>query len=493
MAINPTTLKALIDTQITNETVNFAITPTEVGERIKDTVDYTTEQILNISLLQGPQGLTGTNGSTGPTGNNGTNGSQGYQGFNGPQGFQGFNGPQGFQGLTGSVGITGPQGTTGAAPILTIGDVEATSSAYPTLTYDINKVFNTLASQRVLLPGGAEIGKVVIVYSYNTTYSFQVRTAVGDPLTGISIGGIQQGVDRVTVLNAENYKFTALGEGNWKAEAVGPTLQQVYNSGNTITGNSGTQVNTISYNTITLSNSTSGFSSTLAVSGLNKYDGSGNSHILQFPATISGVQTTALPNVTGTIAVREKTIGILIDADLSPVSPRTPLPYDINDMRASAYNAVALPIANLYIGKQVIIRTNSGHLNLQAHPDFGNVNYWILYSNGMSGTNILLGPNSQYRFTYSGPDLSGLNIWYIEFMSNQLTVNNFLLPYGNQLILLVADATTTALSLSQLNSTYTYNYPIGLQVVCKDIVGGGLTYTRTGSNTWVSHSITTVV
>jgi hypothetical protein len=49
MPINPTTLKALIDTQITNETVNFAITPTEVGSRMKDTIDYTTEQISGIA------------------------------------------------------------------------------------------------------------------------------------------------------------------------------------------------------------------------------------------------------------------------------------------------------------------------------------------------------------------------------------------------------------------------------------------------------------
>jgi hypothetical protein len=48
MPINPTTLKALIDTQITNETVDFAITPTEVGSRMKDTIDYTTEQIAGI-------------------------------------------------------------------------------------------------------------------------------------------------------------------------------------------------------------------------------------------------------------------------------------------------------------------------------------------------------------------------------------------------------------------------------------------------------------
>jgi len=45
MPINPTTLKALIDTQITNETVDFAITPAGVGGRMKDAIDYTTEQV----------------------------------------------------------------------------------------------------------------------------------------------------------------------------------------------------------------------------------------------------------------------------------------------------------------------------------------------------------------------------------------------------------------------------------------------------------------
>lgn len=44
MPINPTTLKAQIDSEITNETVDFAITPAEVGGRMKDAIDYTTEQ-----------------------------------------------------------------------------------------------------------------------------------------------------------------------------------------------------------------------------------------------------------------------------------------------------------------------------------------------------------------------------------------------------------------------------------------------------------------
>lgn len=51
MPINPTTLKAQIDSEITNETVDFAITPAEVGGRMKDCVDYTTEQIAGVSSV----------------------------------------------------------------------------------------------------------------------------------------------------------------------------------------------------------------------------------------------------------------------------------------------------------------------------------------------------------------------------------------------------------------------------------------------------------
>jgi hypothetical protein len=91
MPINPTTLKSLIDTQITNETVNFAITPAEVGGRMKDTIDYTTEQIGAIELLQGPQGVQGTAGA------------QGAQGVQGPIGPLGPVGPAGlnWQGVWG--------------------------------------------------------------------------------------------------------------------------------------------------------------------------------------------------------------------------------------------------------------------------------------------------------------------------------------------------------------------------------------------------------
>jgi len=467
MAINPTTLKALIDTQITNETVNFAITPTEVGERIKDTVDYTTEQIANISLLQGPQGY---QGFTGPTGTNGTNGTNGSNGTNGNQGYQGFD---------------GPQGPTGTAPVLTSGDVTAGTLYAVTLPYDLNFVATSASGKSVSLPiTSLTIGKQVSVFAKQNNFSFTVNGQG----TQLSVTGVDQYVTSVTVESNTSYRFTYNGT-VWKVEAIGPNLQQIVNIGGSIIN--GAYSTTIGAGQLTLQQ---GYNVTsLGISSLFLANNTLYGVNIKGPSTVTTPREILLPDNDGTVALIEKTIGRLSDVDLSPISPRTPLPYDINDMHASDYNAVALPSTNLYIGKQVIVCTSSGHLNLQAHPDFGNTDYWILYSNGMSGTNILLGPNSQYRFTYTGPNSSNVNIWYIEFMSNQLTVNNFLLPYGNQLTLLVVDATITALSLSYLNSTYTYNYPIGLQVVCKDIVGGGLTYTRTGSNTWVSHSITTVV
>lgn len=65
MPINPTTLKALIDTQITNETVDFAITPAEVGGRMKDCVDYTTEQVgLKQNTLESGTNIKTINGES---------------------------------------------------------------------------------------------------------------------------------------------------------------------------------------------------------------------------------------------------------------------------------------------------------------------------------------------------------------------------------------------------------------------------------------------
>jgi hypothetical protein len=57
----------------------------------------------------------------------------------------------------------------------------------------------------------------------------------------------------------------------------------------------------------------------------------------------------------------------------------------------------------------------------------------------------------------------------------------------------VNNTTTSALSLSTLNTTYPVaTYPIGTKVVCRSITGGGLIYLRISSVAWVSFSITAV-
>lgn len=73
------------------------------------------------------------------------------------------------------------------------------------------------------------------------------------------------------------------------------------------------------------------------------------------------------------------------------------------------------------------------------------------------------------------------------------SINNAKTEYYslNDLSGLVVNATTSALSLATLNSTYATN-PIGARVVCGSITGGGLVYTKTTSNTWISQAVTAV-
>lgn len=91
------TLKQQIDTAITNKTAMRSITPANVGENIKATVDYIDQQISNIELTPGPQGPQGIQG---PQGLPGIQGEIGFTGPEGPIGPQGVPGPVGPAGLT---------------------------------------------------------------------------------------------------------------------------------------------------------------------------------------------------------------------------------------------------------------------------------------------------------------------------------------------------------------------------------------------------------
>lgn len=80
----------------------------------------TSNDWINVGVIQGPQGDTGPQGIQGIQGEQGIQGVQGEQGIQGIQGAKGDTGDQGPQGLkgdkgdTGATGATGPQGPTGA-------------------------------------------------------------------------------------------------------------------------------------------------------------------------------------------------------------------------------------------------------------------------------------------------------------------------------------------------------------------------------------------
>lgn len=87
----------------------------------------------------------------------------------------------------------------------------------------------------------------------------------------------------------------------------------------------------------------------------------------------------------------------------------------------------------------------------------------------------------------------GVDSTLIDTTERKDSVNNAKTEYYSLDALsgLVVNTTTSALSLATLNSTYPEN-PIGARVVCGSITGGGLVYTKTSSNTWISQAVTVV-
>jgi hypothetical protein len=196
-----TQLKALIDSQITNETVDFAITPAEVGGRMKEIIDYVDQEIIAVPTSSvgptgpagptGPQGGTGNDGDAGPVGPAGlvwksawvsgtsyiADDAVGYggaswfcilatsgtttpnlatanwallasQGAIGPAGVQGPTGAQGPQGNSGSATLTNqtiPGGTQGAPIPITVDILTSSNTAHqyysvPNFTNDQSKI-----------------------------------------------------------------------------------------------------------------------------------------------------------------------------------------------------------------------------------------------------------------------------------------------------------------------------------------------------------------
>ena len=61
-------LKTQIDTDITNKTTSSSITPSNVGDNMKDIVDYVDQEVISTIGAPGPIGPQGVEGPQGPAG-----------------------------------------------------------------------------------------------------------------------------------------------------------------------------------------------------------------------------------------------------------------------------------------------------------------------------------------------------------------------------------------------------------------------------------------
>jgi len=106
------------------------------------------------------------------------------------------------------------------APVKTAGSVEATDvSLYEILSYDLNTVTTTGATDKVVLPTTDIIGKEVLVFAANNANAFAVRgNQAGTSV--LSPNGVSSQSTNVSVAANISYRFIHLGSGYWKAELI---------------------------------------------------------------------------------------------------------------------------------------------------------------------------------------------------------------------------------------------------------------------------------
>lgn len=265
-----TELKNNIDTAITNKTSVSSITPTNVGAQIKSTVDYIDQEISNIELIPGPQGVQGVQGPQGPIGLTGTQGPAGPQGIAGPAGpaglewrgawvsgtsyivddAVGFNGASWFcvnatsgttspnldptnwallaaQGSQGPQGPQGIQGTPGNGGVInTYEDVYSSTNSAPFPTSSTN-IWRLLSEGfTYALPLVVELGEVIYINCFANCVLYNspnpgnqggvLRTIFTSTGNGNSFKNLQSG---------KIYRCTFLGEfgssyGHWNIEII---------------------------------------------------------------------------------------------------------------------------------------------------------------------------------------------------------------------------------------------------------------------------------
>jgi hypothetical protein len=200
---------------------------------------------------------------------------------------------------------------------------------------------------------------------------------------------------------------------------------------------------------------------------------------VQGPTGAQGPAGSTAPYTNGTVIAVSSGTGTVMTADINAIVA------NINNRN------VRLP-QNVPAGKEVFVygsgAIGTGWTNVQAF----NLGFSIITNKSMQSTSqFQVYLNDIVRFTSVGNDF-----WIAEnITSTPLRFNNQIVSgVGNFIYESALNSTTSALSAATLNATYSNStYPVGFKAICPNISGGGLMYIKTGTSTWVSTSVTTVV
>lgn len=309
-----TDLKILIDTGITGKVDNSKIVLKNIAESLKSVVDYADQLV--------------TKGIAGPTGPQGPKGDS-------------IQGPKGEKGDKGDSACVLP-----ITSDLVMAGADFENSV---LQYDYNTVKSLNTSHKVVLPENSEIGKEVFVFVTNNMSCNLYATINND--RNLSLQGVETLIGNFPILPNTGYRFIKIAEGIWKVEAFGANLQQVINTGNTISA--GTKSTTLNANSITLASPGQVATITSTDISLDSTSGSVSlnstgvkiTSVSKYTTDLKSLDTTAsrlinLPDKDGTIALIEDLNPTKVSQQVNATIPEfAPEIKDIDFIRLTAISA----------------------------------------------------------------------------------------------------------------------------------------------------------
>ena len=412
--------------------------------------------ISNISLNSGATGSQGPAGATGSQGPTGATGSQGPAGATGSQGPAGATGSQGSQGLEGPVGVSGLtwQGGWSDNSLYNMNDAVGYASAS---WWCVATVSSTAS---------------VVAPDLDTTHINWTLLAAQGSQGPLGEQGVQgsQGIQGPTGPQGIEGPVGVSGltwQGGWSDNSL-------YNMNDAVGYASASW-----WCVATVSSTASVVAPDLDTTHINW--------------TLLAAQGSQGPQ--GPSGVLTKTEGNVYSSQIG-YSDVVILSYDINTLLDGGYhyNKFKLPNCNV-VGREIIVLNNFSTPTFVWSSGVAN-NYVDLYSFTLGATivNAVNSWSSQIR-SYYGERLkftcTGTNYWIVEqFVQNAPSINGKLIGGQSGFYTHVAGNATASLSTSNLNAYYPdYSTQYGFQVVCKSIIGGGLSYIKTGTASWASTPI----